>query len=415
MSLLIYNIVTGAYFWAIKLAAVFNGKAKKWVGGRKGIFNKLEKEFKFENNNLGKIVWMHCASLGEFEQGRTILESLKKERPEIKILLTFFSPSGYEIRKDYKAADWIYYLPADSKKNASRFIETIKPSLVIFVKYEFWFHYLAQLKKRNIPIYLIAAVFRKDQVFFKWYGGLHRDMLYCFNKIFVQEEASAKLLRSVGFENIKIAGDTRVDRVLEIAAGAKEFPLVRKFSGAAPVLVCGSTWPKDEQAIKTFYNDPASANWKFIVAPHDISEKRITGVEMLFGGQARRFSVLKKEAENESAGTRVLIIDNIGMLSALYQYGRIAYVGGGFGTGIHNTLEPMAFHLPVIYGPAYGKFIEAKKMVNAGGHFSISSPNEFIETVKKLLVSVNYKSASDAVARYMEGAKGSTKIILEEI
>ncbi|MEK7256544.1 MAG: glycosyltransferase N-terminal domain-containing protein, partial [Bacteroidota bacterium] len=361
------------------------------------------------------LIWMHCASLGEFEQGRTVLEALKKQRPDWKILLTFFSPSGYEIRKNYPGADWIFYLPADGRKNARRFLSIVQPTVAIFVKYEFWMHYLAELKNQAIPTFLIAAVFRKSQPFFQWYGGLHREMLGCFTKIFVQNEASRKLLESIKMNQVEVAGDSRVDRVLEIAAQLKSFPTVEKFCTGAPVLVCGSTWQADEDILCKFINRQAGSEWKFIIAPHDVQTARIQQVEKKLKLPFARFSQLERLETNALTHFRVLLIDNIGMLAWLYQFGKVAYVGGGFGKGIHNTLEPIAFGLPVVFGQNYKKFEEAKSLVETGGGFPIGSPEEFEAIMKKLSKPENWQAASDQATGYLKKNQGATKKVMKEL
>ena len=408
ISRFLYNLSTAVYFSAIKLAALLNGKAKKWVEGRKNIFQKLETAFAFQKDAPQKIAWFHCASLGEFEQGRTVIEKLKKGSPGLKILLTFFSPSGFEIRKNYAHADWVFYLPAESKKIAARFIDIVRPTIVVFVKYEFWFYYLTELKSRNIPVFLIAAIFRKKQPFFKWYGGLHRSMLQCFEKIYVQDNNSILLLKNIQLENTEKAGDPRVDRVLEIAGEGRAYPLIKDFCKSNPVLVAGSTWKKDEQILSKWINKEENRNWKLIVAPHDISNKRIKEVLNIFGQKAVLYSALK----NKEFTNNILIIDNIGMLAWLYQFGKIAYIGGGFGDGIHNTLEPMAFNLPVLYGPKFLKFREAVEMQKSGGHFTFKNEDEFSSTMKKLTNEKVYDQATNAVFQFMNYNKGTTATIV---
>ncbi len=410
MSLFIYNLFTRGYFLAIHLASIFSEKAGKWVNGRKSLFSDLEKAFSFQKTDSQQVVWMHCASLGEFEQGRTVLEALKKERPGIKILLTFFSPSGYEIRKDYKMADWVFYLPADSPINAKRFLKTVRPSLSIFVKYEFWYHFLFQLKEANIPTLLISAAFRKSQPFFKWYGKLYRKMLRCFDEIFVQEKGSAELLAAIGIKNVQVAGDTRIDRVVEIGRQAVNFPRVEKFCEGSPVLVCGSTWEKDEETVSAILNNPAFEQWKILLAPHDISKKRIAGIMGRFGEVATLYSTEKDIGPPKK---RVLVIDTIGMLSRLYFYGRVAYIGGGFGQGIHNTLEPMAFGLPVVYGPRWQKFTEASQMIKRGGHFAVKSQKGFVRVMQDLTSGGAYGAARGQVEGFVQNNKGSTQVILK--
>ncbi len=380
------------------------------MSGRKYLFNNLEEKFSFQKTDPQRVVWMHCASLGEFEQGRTVLEALRKEHPDIKILLTFFSPSGYEIQKDNKVADWVFYLPPDNAANARGFLEIVKPSLAIFVKYEFWYHFLFQLKKMGVPTFLISAIFRKNQPFFKWYGNLYRQMLGCFDEIFVQEKGSEQLLNEMGIKNVHVTGDTRIDRVVEIAQQTIEFPLIAKFCGQNPILVCGSTWAKDEEIISAILQDSGFEKWKILIAPHDISKHRIDEIIERFGSETMLYSA---DIERVDPRKRVLLIDSIGILSKLYYYGKVAYIGGGFGKGIHNTLEPMAFGLPVVYGPKWQKFKEAAEMMNMGGHFSVKSQNEMIRVMQDLNQDETYASARSQVESFIQNNNGSTQAILK--
>ena len=411
LAIFLYNLVIKNYFLGIRIAALFQKKAKKWVDGRRGLFEKLEEDFAFQKRDPQTVIWFHCASLGEFEQGRTVIEALKKERPAFKILLTFFSPSGYEIRKNYPMADWVYYLPSDSKGNAFRFIKIVRPALVVFVKYEFWFHFLSELRNNKIPILLIAAFFRKSQPFFSWYGALHRQMLGCFSNIFVQDENSVELLKSIGLNTMLLAGDPRIDRVLDIASAGKHFPEIAQFCGDSPVLVAGSTWPKDEELLFYLTNQPIFKRWKMILAPHDTSPKRIQELKALFKDR----SVVHSNLDTKRSDEDILIIDSIGKLAWLYRYGRVAYIGGGFGESIHNTLEPMAFHLPVIYGPRYTKFVEAITMAKAGGHFPIRTAQQLASELKMLQEFQHFTDAKKAVTCYMELNKGATKTIVDQV
>ncbi len=407
MRLLIYNILTQAYFFGIKLASLWNPKAKQWVQGRVGVWDFLEIKIAKQRADNQRLFWIHCASLGEFEQGRPVLEALRKSDPSVKILLTFFSPSGYEIRKDYPGADYITYLPADSAANAKRFVDLVRPDIAIFVKYEFWYHYLAQLKRQKIPTLLISAIFRPSQPFFKPYGGLHRAMLSCFTKIMVQDEASKSLLDGIGFKQAVVAGDTRVDRVVEIANNPIDLPLVKKFCGDAPVLVCGSTWPPDEAMLYPIFTHPSFKDWKYILAPHDVQPTHLQAIASKLNVPFVRYSKLEHTPPN----ARLLLVDNIGYLSSLYQFGRIAYIGGGFGQGIHNILEPAAYGLPVLFGPKYGKFEEARWMVEKGGAFDVRSKDDLIASLANLLEN----DASSTVLNYIELNSGATQLVLREI
>ncbi len=419
MMILIYNIGIFFYKVFIHLAAHFNPKAKQWVEGRKDIFIYIENALKNSPKETSKTIWMHVASLGEFEQGRPLIEALKKSSENYTIILTFFSPSGYEIRKNYPLADFVFYLPIDTAKNAARFIDLVQPNLAIFVKYEFWFHYLNTLKNRQIPTLLISAIFNKKQLsVYYLYSFLLKKMLDCFSHIFVQNTPSVFLLKKAGFDEISLAGDTRVDRVMSIAQEAKTFPIIEKFVANSPTLICGSTWQSDEEIILQIIENQHFIHYKFIFAPHDISIKNIERLEKTLPVSSMRYS---KCIENSvptlgtEGGNRVLIIDNIGMLSSLYRYGKIAYIGGGFGSGIHNTLEPIAFGLPVIFGIKYKKFEEANQLVETGGGFSITDFNSFKSVMEHLNDEKNYNKASHAATQYLQNNKGATEKIMQYI
>ncbi|MFK8104399.1 MAG: 3-deoxy-D-manno-octulosonic acid transferase [Saprospiraceae bacterium] len=405
--LFVYRLAIQLYHWGIQLAAFFSPKAQMWVAGRKGIWERLNKIAKDQD-----IIWIHCASLGEFEQGRPLIESLKKQYPQCKIFLSFFSPSGYEIRKNYPLADYVDYLPVDTKRNAEKWIECLQPRLVVFVKYEFWYYYLATLHHKGIPCFLISAIFRSDQSFFKPYGGLFRKMLFHFKHIFVQNERSAKLLRDIGIKNLTISGDTRIDRVLEIPRHAKTFPLVANFAEGHPVVVLGSTWEADEKVFLPILNNNAATSTKFIIAPHEINPTKITALESQLRLKVCRYSQAQPAT---IADYQVLIIDNIGMLSALYQYGQIAYIGGGFGKGIHNTLEPIAFGLPVIFGPKYEKFEEAIRLIERQAAFSIKQSEDLVERLAWLRKPENYRAASEQAKLFLQENQGATQQIMLEI
>ena len=406
-----YNILTRLYFTAIWLASSFDKKAGQWVAGRKGIFEKIEAGLAARREGE-KLVWVHCASLGEFEQGRTVIEALKKERPDVRVLLTFFSPSGYELRKQYDGADWVFYLPADTPRHARIFMDLVKPDLAFFVKYEFWYHYLHTLKQRGVPTILIAAVFRAEQPFFRWYGRLHRRMLACFTQIFVQDEMSVRLLSSVTSVPVEMAGDTRVDRVLEIVRQPKDLPLLEKFCGSGPVLVCGSTWPADEHIIFKVMEGEDLKNWKIVLAPHDVRPERLTWLEKNAPFATLRFSQALNGDGEQWRQARCLLIDNVGMLAWLYRFGRAAYIGGGFGKGIHNTLEPMAHGVPVFFGPRYKKFTEAVFLVKNGGGSVIRHPEDLAGALQKLAGEAAYKKAVLAARTYLRQNGGATEQIL---
>ncbi len=403
-----YNIALTLYRFGIFIASFFNNKAKLWIKGRENIFENINTQLT-DNED---IIWFHCASLGEFEQGRPLIEKIKSTLPHYKIFLTFYSPSGFEIQKNYQYADYIFYLPADSKKNAKHFLDLVNPKIAIFVKYEFWFHYLHQLNKKEIPTYLISSIFRKDQIFFKSYGGFFKKMLPFFDHIFVQNENSKTILLQNKINEISIAGDTRIDRVLEIKENKKSFGIIEAFKGTTDILIGGSTWEPDEDILIDWIEEQKDFRWKFIIAPHDISENRLTQIENKLNINTVRFS--KANAFNVTVA-RVLIIDNIGMLSSLYQYGKIAFIGGGFGTGIHNTLEPIVFGLPVIFGGKYEKFKEAISLVKNGGGFSISSKEEFKNIMNQIENEEFYNNASTEALNYVLKNKGATEIIFSKI
>lgn len=419
IHIFLYSLFTNLYFSFIRIAAYFNSKASSWVKGRQGLFERLEADFRSETR---PVFWIHCASLGEFEQGRPIIEIIKKEYPDWKILLTFFSPSGYEICKKYSKADFVYYLPSDSKKNAQKWLEIVKPTIVVFVKYEFWFFHLDALKKAGIPTFLVSAIFRKNQPFFRMgINKLHRHMLLCFNHIFVQNRNSEMLLANIGINNTDVTGDTRVDRVVSIAKLNKKHPIIEGFKGENNLMICGSTWSKDEDIIIPFINHNKEKRWKWIIAPHDIQEAHIQEIIRKLKVAFVRYSALKEKSlkgileEQKLSDTKVLIIDNIGMLSSLYQYGELAYIGGGFGAGIHNILEPGAFGLPIIFGTNYQKFEEANFLIANGGAFSVGDRAAFETVFNQLKNRDFYSKTSKIVQQYIQMNEGATLRIMEKI
>lgn len=393
------------------MASLFNKKARLWVAGRKDLTARLRHALR---DNAAPVIWIHCASLGEFEQGRTILESLKKQYPGHKILLTFFSPSGYEIRKNYAHADWVFYLPLDTRRNARDFVNLVKPALTIFVKYEYWYHLLHALKDRGKPVLLISALFRENAIFFKSYGGFHRGMLRCFTHIFVQDpESKDRLSPIIPATKITVAGDTRFDRVAEIASGFEPIPAIAAFVHQHPlVLVAGSTWPDDEKKLATYLKSNNS-KITLIIAPHEVNGDHIKEIKSLFPA-ALLFSRLK-----EAPGLRsnVLIIDNIGMLSRLYYYADIAYIGGGFNkSGIHNTLEAAVFGKSVLFGPNYQKFAEARTLIKNGGAFSYNTNYQLIKILNKLEANRDFRQESGVKAgQFVSENTGATHIILSYI
>lgn len=397
----------------MRLAALWHPKAHLWVQGRQQVWQQIA-EFQRNTPSDRAVIWVHCASLGEFEQGRPLIELLKNRFPDRYIVLSFFSPSGYEIRKNYPAADLVCYMPMDTPANARRFVAALQPELAIFVKYEFWYHHLRALQQRRVPVLLISAIFRPEQLFFKWYGGWYRRMLPLFSHIFVQNETSAGLLATIGVKQLTRAGDTRIDRVLQLRNQAPSFPEVAAFVGSAPVFVAGSTWPADEQLLFPLFQDQLPPDWKIILAPHEISPEHIGQIEQKCGLLHVRYSQLRAQ-EIDSANIRLLIIDNIGMLSALYQYGRVAYIGGGFGKAIHNLLEPIAFGLPVLFGPRHEKFQEALELKKSGGGFAIQDEAGLRQAFSALRDEAVYRHASQQAYGYLLASQGSTKKILDFI
>jgi 3-deoxy-D-manno-octulosonic-acid transferase len=408
----LYDFFIFFYSLGIRIAALFgNQKAKKWIDGRENIFQIIEStissDLKPQTSNL---IWFHCSSLGEFEQGRPVIEKFRMQNSEFRIVLTFFSPSGYEIRKNYSGADYIFYLPIDTKRNAELFIELINPAAVYFVKYEYWHHYFHELKKKNIPLYIVSAIFRDDQIFFMWYGKFFRNILKCVRHFFVQDESSLKKINSLRITNVTVTGDTRFDRVAQIAASRKEIPLVEKFCEGSKVIVAGSTWLKDEEILINF--NLQSSNFKLIVAPHEISENRISEVEKIFSEKkVLRFS---KASEQNISGADVLIIDSIGMLSSLYHYGWITYVGGGFSKGIHNILEAAVYGKPVFFGSNYQKANEAKALIEKGGAFSIRNSIELQNQLEMFLKNDSvYSASSEASRKFVASNLGATEKIIQ--
>ncbi len=410
MSIL-YNLSIFFYRIAIHIASLTgNAKAKQWIDGRKNILQDIQKSV-LPNERR---VWFHCASLGEFEQGRPVIEKFRTRNPEFKIVLTFFSPSGYEIRKNYPGADYIFYLPADTRTNAEKFISLMDPEKVFFVKYEYWFHYFNELRKKNIPVYLVSAIFRPEQKFFKWYGGFFRNILKAVSYFFVQDVESERLLHSIGFSNCNATGDTRFDRVAEIAANAKPIPLIEKFCGGNKILICGSTWERDEELVLAAFSKLRAKNLKLIIAPHETSEKRINNLVL----SCSDFKAMKFSQSNEEtiSSAEILVMDNIGILSSLYQYGSFTWIGGGFGSGIHNTLEAAVFGMPVFFGPNYKKFREANELIKAGGAFSINSSDELKILLSNFLNDENKRKAVSSISgKYVQERKGATEKILEFI
>ena len=407
----IYTLFVRLYSWAIVIASVLNSKAEQWITGRHGGLSNIKKAIDSQKTSAEKMIWVHCASLGEFEQGRPLIEKLKKQHPENKIVLTFFSPSGYEVRKNYSGADFIFYLPIDTPSNAKKFISLINPKAVFFIKYEFWFNYLNELKNNNIPTYLVSGIFRKKQYFFKWYGAWGRKQLSCFTHFFVQNTESQHLLESIGYKNATIAGDTRFDRVFEICNNVKSIPYIENFRNNKQLIIAGSTWLKDEELLSTL--DFIALNLKLIIAPHEVNETHIKSIESIFNKLiCMRYSMASEKNINTAD---ILIIDSIGILSSLYQYGEIAYIGGGFGKGIHNILEASTFGLPVLFGPNYHKFSEALDLIKLNGAMCVNNKDELKKQVTTLTQKDIYKNASSASKNYILSNIGATEKIISAI
>jgi 3-deoxy-D-manno-octulosonic-acid transferase len=400
----IYNIGIGLYQILLRFASIFNVKAKLFVEGRKNIFEQIKQ--KVDPND--RPIWFHFASLGEFEQGKPVLEKLKSISPTQKIVVTFFSPSGYEIKKNYALAD-VFYLPLDTASHAEKFLALVNPKQAIFTKYEFWFHYFRVLHQKEIPLYLISGIFRPKQAFFRRYGKFYRNMLKFVTHFFVQNTESVALLKSIGITNVTLSGDTRFDSVYKNAQEVKKLPLIEAFCGNSNVLIAGSTWPKDESLLVDW--SAKHPDWKLVIAPHEIGATHLQEIENLFPN-AVKFSDLDKFTQNQAQYPQLLIINNIGMLSSLYQYGKIAYIGGGFGAGIHNILEAAAFGLPVIFGPKYEKFQEAKDLIDLKCAKSISSAQELALAFDKFTTAENI--AFD-IKNYVNTKKGATEVIIKHL
>jgi 3-deoxy-D-manno-octulosonic-acid transferase len=404
---LLYNAGIFLYSAIAWIIAPFNRKARAWVNGRKNWYDSLKGKIVAGE----KYIWIHCASLGEFEQGRPVIESIKKEKPTYRILLTFFSPSGYEIRKNYPLADIICYLPYDTSGNAEKFISLVNPAIAIFVKYEFWDNFISGLNRKMIPLYLISGIFRKEQLFFRWYGGFFRKILGKFTRIFVQDQESLELLKAIGIINVSVAGDTRFDRVAEIAGQTKEIPQMGRFRGSEKLFLAGSSWKPDEEIIAKYINSyPGIMKWVF--APHEIDNENIERLEKLFTVKSVRFT----EFTDNSADARVMIMDNIGMLSSAYRYASIEAVGGGFGKGIHNILEPACWSIPVLFGPNFGKFREAVDLIAMEGAKSFNDYDDF-EEILNLWISdeTEYRKAATRAGDYVNKNRGATDLIMKEI
>ena len=421
-----YNLIIYLYQLGVSITSLFNEKVRKmWRGEREAV--RILKE-KVDPN--AKYVWFHAASLGEFEQGRPLMEQLRQEHPEYKILLTFFSPSGYEVRKNYEGADIICYLPLDTITNARRFLRTIRPVMAFFIKYEFWYNYLHILKHRNVPVYSVSSIFRPDQVFFKWYGHQYSRVLNCFTRFYVQNEVSRELLATLGVENVTVVGDTRFDRVLQIKADAKQLPVVESLTPipspkgeGSKVFVAGSSWQPDEDIFIPFFNE--HKDWKLIIAPHVIGEDHLQQIEKqldVIGFSHARYTRLAAQGDTtplalrRGDGGEALIIDCFGLLSSIYRYGDVCYVGGGFGVSIHNTLEAAVWGKPVIFGPENKKFQEAQGLKACGGGLEITCAEDFNRIMQRFISDPQtIAEAGQQAGAFVQQMTGATQKILADV
>lgn len=430
---MIYNIVIYFVLWGIAIASLFNEKVRKMWRGEREAFKILKQKVDPD----AKYVWFHAASLGEFEQGRPLMERIRKEHPQYKILLTFYSPSGYEVRKNYEGADIICYMPVDTRLNAIRFLRLVRPVMAFFIKYEFWSNFLHILKHRGVPTYSVSSIFREDQVFFKWYGKSYANVLKCFTRFFVQNEESKRLLAGIGITDVDVVGDTRFDRVLQIKEAAKQLPICeafRKGSASASaeassvsaetssaealpktdykVFVAGSSWPPDEEIFIRFFNE--HKDWRLLIAPHVIGEDHLKLIlSLIKGKKVVRYTQTSPE---EAAEADVLIIDCFGLLSSMYRYGDVAYVGGGFGVGIHNTLEAAVWNMPVIFGPNNKKFQEAQGLLKSGGGFEIHNFEEFEGLMNSMMNDGAFlKSSGDKAGAFVASLSGATDKVLAKV
>ena len=402
----LYNISIVLYYIVVAFVSLWDKKAKQWIVGRKDIFKRMAEVISPED----KVVWIHAASLGEFEQGRPVIEKIREQQPEYKILVTFYSPSGYEIRKNYAGADYIFYLPIDTPGNAKKFLDVAHPEIAIIVKYEFWLNLLSELKHRGVRTYLISAIFRRNSIFFRSYGSIWRQALDSFEQMFVQNDESKELLHEIGFDNVVVAGDTRFDRVAEIARNVKKVPIVEHFKGDSPLFVAGSTWGPDEEILQTLIND--NPQIKFVVAPHEMENSRIERIIAQTKGGAVRYTLCNEESDFSKI--QVLILDTIGILSSVYGYATWSYIGGGFGVGIHNTLEAATFGLPIAFGPNYQKFKEARDMVALGAATKVESAEDLSAWFAPLRDDKSaLQRAGSAAKSYTQRNQGATSLIMK--
>ena len=404
---MIYNLAMYILELGIKLAALFSDKPAKMVKGHREVFDLLKS--KIDRN--ARYIWFHAASLGEFEQGRPLIERIRKEYPQYKILQTFFSPSGYEVRKNYAGADIVCYLPIDTPSNVKKFVDLVNPCMVFFVKYEFWQNYLNALYKKGIPVYSVSSIFRPGQIFFRWYGKSYQRVLKTFAHLFVQNQESKMLLAGIGVDHTTVVGDTRFDRVLDICAAAKQLPLVQKFKGDALTFVAGSSWGPDEDIFISYFN--AHPEMKLIIAPHVVSDGHLKEIESKLQRSCIRYT---QATEDNVEQADCLIIDCYGLLSSIYRYGEISYIGGGFGVGIHNVLEAAVYGIPVIFGPNNKKFREAQHLLANKGGFEINGYNDFEQLMNRFLTDEAYlKQSGKAAGDYVKGNAGAMELIMNHV
>ncbi|MGB8489727.1 MAG: glycosyltransferase N-terminal domain-containing protein [Bacteroidales bacterium] len=403
----IYDLAIFVFVFAVRLISPFSSRARLWTEGRKDWKEKLRKNVDPRNRNI----WMHCASLGEFEQGRPLIEAIRKVMPEFRIILSFFSPSGYEIRKNYGNADYICYLPADTPHNATEFIRTVNPAIVLFIRYEFWYNFITALGKTSARLYLVSGAFRPGQHFFRWYGGFFRKELFCFTHIFVQDRQSSDLLKSIGINNVSVTGDTRFDRVIQIAQSTDTIRQIEQFRGSEKLFMAGSSWPEDEEVIVRYINS-APDRMKWVFAPHEIAKENIGRLEKMFTCEVVRFS----RFDGNSARARVLIIDNIGLLASAYRYAYIAEIGGGFGNGIHNVLEAACWGVPTLFGPDYKPYVEAVDLIKLNAAKCFKTFAEFSLIIDKWLSDeAFYLKSANAASLYVKQNTGATAAIMAKI
>ncbi len=405
---LLYNIGIRLYSMGISIASLFHSKAKLWWSGRKNIWSDIEQ---WRSQNSGEVIWMHCASLGEFEQGRPVLEALRKKFPSVKLVLTFFSPSGFEVRKNYSGADFICYLPSDTPQNATRFVQTLQPKMVLIVKYEYWANYFFQCKNNHIPLFILSGILRPDQRFFGIFSGFWKDVLRCVTHFFVQNKSTQQLLQSIQLTNCTITGDTRFDRVIEMASQASPIDEIHSFCQNSFCVIAGSSWPAEEKMLQSWLSIQDASNVRLILVPHEISENHIQSIQHLYPNAVRW-----TQREQVNTHTNVLIVDAIGMLSSIYRYGHVAIIGGGFGKGIHNTLEAAVWKIPVLFGPNYHKFDEAIALIEQNGGYHFDNEKQLHDRLNQFKNQPQYReTCGNNAYSFVMSSKGATALILEWI